>query len=967
MSGGISAIKGFEYQATVILDRLFDHFERHGPEARARPEGLDDLDLTWEEGGLLRRLFVQVKKPREDALGSRAPRIWSITEAAVELMPGTLDHLRANRDMQVWVLGDAVSTELKALLDAKAHAPIEQPAAYWSLVHALVRQQILAGVPEIERRRLGRWRVPADLSRKPEIAQVTVEVAFETELIGQGLGRLGTAYRAEVRALHAALADILDRVSAEPTYGLEAEVQARVQQRLHDRFGLSPTVIERTLFRNLRGFIQDISKQIGRSFDREEFELEVRTVWPHMTPIVAPPALEADHVPRPDVVEAIAATETVLEATGVAGIGKSSLASEVVSAMALSQPAAIALYAEVRPGVTVRDVLVGAAFHLRRRGHPAPFAAAIAQGSATSSVLDAAVRAFADVGTPVWLLLDCVEGHCDDAFATELTELIRRRGFGALKIVVLAQERALAALSLAEQIMLGATHVNVRGFSFEEFAQLAAHHGHVDRAGLYDLHRTLAAGRDSGLTPQFASALAHLETMADMAAIASGPPEERLAEADRRRFDKVAPAARAAAERLVLFALPFSRSDAEAVLPDQPVGAALQELERLGLLRRRDAQFEMHELVRAGLEASLPVALRLETHLRLAQWYGSQGFVAAQINHLVAAREEGEARALARETFLRGAAWNEIAPYVVAQQLASPREVLAAYVDHEPQSSWLLPRILAALGDSAVADDLLEHVVQKGLTGLGGYQRGWPVLEAILELDPGKLRRLVEFVLDSPSDTPALQEAVAGLVSAHRRVGRRLDDDTLALIRVSTRVQQRLLSDLLWLDGRAEALALALELKADVAWGENEAASRRPLMLSLDSPSDVAELLTALPWASPGVMLAARSVMLEVHADLLWSLREALARHLPAVSADAPFPGRVKAQALRLLVFLAHPETGRLATALSSAGGDEAAMASIVPALAPGFFDLSDLEARLSDRAVDFQRRLLSARVLQTL
>jgi hypothetical protein len=28
MSGGISAIKGFDYQSTVIIDRLFEHFDR---------------------------------------------------------------------------------------------------------------------------------------------------------------------------------------------------------------------------------------------------------------------------------------------------------------------------------------------------------------------------------------------------------------------------------------------------------------------------------------------------------------------------------------------------------------------------------------------------------------------------------------------------------------------------------------------------------------------------------------------------------------------------------------------------------------------------------------------------------------------------------------------------------------------------------------------------------------------------
>ena len=46
MSGGISAIKGFDYQAIVILSRLFDHFDGHGASALARPEGIDDLDLT---------------------------------------------------------------------------------------------------------------------------------------------------------------------------------------------------------------------------------------------------------------------------------------------------------------------------------------------------------------------------------------------------------------------------------------------------------------------------------------------------------------------------------------------------------------------------------------------------------------------------------------------------------------------------------------------------------------------------------------------------------------------------------------------------------------------------------------------------------------------------------------------------------------------------------------------------------
>jgi hypothetical protein len=72
MSGGISAIRGFDYQATVILDLLFDHFDRHGPGASVRPEGKDDLDLRWTDASVDRRRFVQIKKPTEDA-HARAP------------------------------------------------------------------------------------------------------------------------------------------------------------------------------------------------------------------------------------------------------------------------------------------------------------------------------------------------------------------------------------------------------------------------------------------------------------------------------------------------------------------------------------------------------------------------------------------------------------------------------------------------------------------------------------------------------------------------------------------------------------------------------------------------------------------------------------------------------------------------------------------------------------------------------
>ena len=80
MSGGISAIKGFDYQAVVILDRLFEHFDQHGAAAQVRPEGLDDLDLFWNANGVECRCHIQIKKPQENAHSELKPRTWTVSD-----------------------------------------------------------------------------------------------------------------------------------------------------------------------------------------------------------------------------------------------------------------------------------------------------------------------------------------------------------------------------------------------------------------------------------------------------------------------------------------------------------------------------------------------------------------------------------------------------------------------------------------------------------------------------------------------------------------------------------------------------------------------------------------------------------------------------------------------------------------------------------------------------------------------
>jgi hypothetical protein len=270
MSGGISAIRGFDYQATVILDLLFEHFEHHGLGASVRPECEDDLDLRWTDAGVDRRRFVQVKKPTEDAQARPNPSPWSLADVVRDLLPDAFARLADNDHEQVWVLGDAVAAPVRELLDAGPEAPFKSRNAYWTVIHGLARAEAQALFParSVIAQAASRWRAPNALPPCPVDAQTALAAAANA--FGQPHGREGALfvgrYAQEVTRLHTLLPGILGRVKIRDANGAEIEVAERVMQRLEGRYGLGRPVIEHTLFRNLRGFINDIAKQPGRSF-----------------------------------------------------------------------------------------------------------------------------------------------------------------------------------------------------------------------------------------------------------------------------------------------------------------------------------------------------------------------------------------------------------------------------------------------------------------------------------------------------------------------------------------------------------------------------------------------------------------------------------------------------------------------------------------------------------------------------
>jgi hypothetical protein len=368
----------------------------------------------------------------------------------------------------------------------------------------------------------------------------------------------------------------------------------------------------------------DISKQPGRSFDKAELDFELRSVWPHSNPVKGPPPLDSDHVARPDLTERFTTrwTGRAIEAVGISGSGKTMLAAEIAQSVRVTDEDRHVYYAEVRTGVDFRDVLVGLAYHLRRIGIDEPFALSVHGGLTGEQLLARLARSYSALQQPSLVLLDLVEGTCDAAFARDLATFVRALSSSACRIAIFGQESPLRELTSLERSQNGVSRLDIRGFSFEEFVKLvAAYHPNPDRAVLWTIYQRVTAGRAAGLFAGLARALAAAPSLEDMSTIAARPAEDVLALAEQQRFARVSPGARIGAEKLVCFALPFRRKDAEEIFPNDNIGVAILELLRLGLLRSQDEDlFEMHETVRAGLEGAISLNVRRAAHEALAAW-----------------------------------------------------------------------------------------------------------------------------------------------------------------------------------------------------------------------------------------------------------------------------------------------------------------------------------------------------------
>jgi HEAT repeat protein len=918
-------------------------------------------------------VIEQIKKPREDNQGNRTPRAWTLSEACDELLPNTITNLSGNDYEQVWIVGDEVTEEVRSLLGSRSETSSIE--AYFRALHLLARDEATntPGLDNSLRRQLLRWQPPANLPTDPASALSSMTQSFRefVKKIG-GPDDVADRYCAKATELDARLPAILARTKILPLYGTEHEVVKRVYDRLEQRYGLQRSVIENTLFRNLRGFINDVSKQPGRSFDQAELEFELRSVWPHMIPVKNPPPLDPNHVARPDLAERFATrwTGRAIEAVGISGSGKTMLAAEIAVKAGVTDPDRLVYYAEVRTGVSLRDVLVGVAYHLRRMNIDEPFALSVDASLTGEQLLSRLARAYSALPRSLLLLVDLVEGTCDATFARDLATFVRALSSSACRIAIFGQESALREFSQSGRDQQNLSRVDVRGFRFEEFVALVtSSHPSPDRAVLWDIYQRVTAGREAGLFAGLARALAAARSLQEMSEMAARPAEDVLAFAEQQRFARVSPSARSGAEKLVCFALPFRRKDAEEIFPNDNIGAATRELLTLGLLRAQDEDlFEMHETVRAGLESMIALSVRNAAHEALATWYGRQGVITAEILHLEKAGRPNDARARARDVFLHGQYWGSLAAYVTEHRLVTPQEVVSVMTDvHEVGDKYLFPSLLRRLGRPVDATELFEAIRRQPQRITTDYQWALAIFEAILEFNPALLDDLIRFILETASETRPRESALSSLMLAARRKHALIGPPTINFFKTAPAQTKRWLLPFMLSARSRDALHPALQFIASESQYldlQRGASPSLGLSLQIDRKEDAIEFLASIPDVQPSEMLAARSALLGPLDGLVWPRRKELRVHCIQILKDATEQEKILESAIRILAFLGEPSICVLCEPLLTRTDRIGRFAALVPVLVPALCDQGRYEAKVLDPSLRYEDRSAALLVL---
>lgn len=967
-SGGIIALRGFDYQSTVVLDLLFNLFNQYQHNVSVRPEGEDDLDIRISDSTGIKREFFQIKKPREDDQGNLSPRPWTLTEVINQLLPNTIRNLQIQNSTQHWIVGDTFDQQVEKLITCGEKSPIEVPSLYWDVVHRLARNFIQCDTEE--RKKINKIKIK-DAGYIGIDPLNVLDDAFANELKLYGVNEsIASLYSEKTREIHDRLPNVLKRIVLCPTFGKEEEIIYRVNLQLEEQYKIPEKVSQKILFRNLRGFINDISKEYDKTFDRKQFEFELASVWPSILHISEPQQKPLTFISRAELNERILSQihGKAIEITGISGSGKTLLASDAIDYIRSSQPQALAFYSEVREegGVSLRDVLCGLAFTLQGYGAAEPFSIAITPGLSEEHILQRLGDVFNRINVRVFLFIDFASGVCSRQFSHDLVCFLRANTEGMLRLVLLGQERSLYLLDKAEQQSLNIAHFSIPGLTSDEFIQLVqAANATADAALLCNIYEKLTAGRDAGLQASLANLLAS-RSIAEMGAIAQLPNEEMVPAAERLRFSELPDDIRNTTGKLSCFMLPFTREEAAGAFPDLNTGMAISFLLDKGLLQStRDDTLEMHEIVRKGIHALISPQTVTDSHRSLAAWYKNKPI--ARFHHLLQAGEKEEADRLAQEAFSRDS-WHAIIDYLCNNSLLTIGSVFASIASRTYPTTCPLDNLLRRLGDSDPIPSLLTLASKDQEYFNTDFNWSMNLGRAISKHSIEHFFMLLAITIDYAKKHPENEHTALDWAYLF------LERDSTLLIpekiletfkEESFEIKKRLIP-LLLLDKRRELIKLAMELKSEEpavdAFNEKK---RISFPLHIKSKKDAVEFLASVPDADGGQMMATRSAVEGWIGDYIWTSKDTLTPYCKDLLKNHHgCETQVLKNALRVLIHIADKDAIKFARPFIKEGHALHGFSVLLPVFFPEQIDIGENKRHLFDVNTKIQDRLIPLTLL---
>lgn len=919
MTDGIAALEGFDYQTMVSLELMLDHFDAHGTRARARPEGVDDLDLVYTtELGATHRALIQIKKPRQDADGLRAPSPWSLSEALDELLNARWGELQAEGTQLRWVLGDAAGEDFLALAGSGTATAVwaaRRAAAEW-----LVRSS------RDPAKTLG-WESPFRAGTFPDgsiddarrrWSDSFRKRANRAKLRASSIASWTTA----IEAMQLALNEAMPRVNVDPSYAEASALRDRLTLRLASRFGLDPMDVRNIVYRNMRGYVDDIARARGLWIELPNLEQEIQHVWPRRLAVVQPPPLPRPHLQRRGWVTELSTRFGAI--VGPSGSGKTTTATELYEHLRTLEPTTPVLYGEVRSDTAFENVLEGVVHSVGRSGEKGPYELLPSIRAGSEEALLRMADALEACARPVAILLDLVDGVPSSTFIRHAARFAQRLPSAPkTRFWIFGQEDALAELSDTERSVRGLGHVPARGLDWHAFYDLAALHGLSDRSELYMVYDALASGRATGVPPRVADGVLRLGNA--KAALEAARSQDVLLAADTARFRRLHADEQAALAAVACFAHPFTLDDAESAFPALAIRAGIRAGIRVGLLQPRgDGRAEFHETVRRNVLAQQAAAVLTMHHTRLADVYAASGNHVLESHHADEAKLVERARNAGRAAFMDPSTADRVGARAVSRGWVTGREVLAL-LRTSPRAPYGWWRALRDDIDNETAESLLDWW-RTSLTESGAHQVLWSAARALVHGRPDLLPRLL--------DLAATAAPVRGDYYGASALGVALRDaavDEAVILERFERageLERRALVGVLSSCGRPRSLARWLAHTAETGEASDDVRRKKDL-----SNAHIDALVDALPDGNASELLVTRDWGFGAATPFLWANRDAIGSGASRLLDDAHLAPRRARVALRLLGVAGHDDLAERARPWSRRSGEAQSVALTVPLL----------------------------------